>query len=475
MLILRQFGSRFLFASLLIFSVLCALCICACSSSTTGMVVDLVSNPQGAAPSSAWPGMQEARRIAPSQELMVGAARLDISPFRPTIMGGYGVYMWSIDNCRWSDGVHDPIYATAMYISKNGGDLLIISLDLVGLIGTDMEEIKSRIADQNFISPERIIISSTHTHHSPDTIGLWGTLIPPETGRDEDYMSFMKARVVEAAGMALRSRRPAKLLYSAGELAGPHWNNYELKIENASLDDTLTLLQAVDENGDAIVTAMNWGCHPTTEDGDNLKISSDWVGAYYALMERRGAGVPMFLNGSVGASIQPSVPWRDEHVGGEGQGFVWAYTMGREVADAVSGQMQQMKELEFDSISVGTEPVVATMDNRIFALARTLGVLTIDLPEMHREFRTKVTAARLGGLTIATVPGELSPHLGMMIRQAYGGDAQMIVGLSQDYLGYIIDEQQYADDTFSYERMLCVGPDLGMGLVEAHRKLAKGM
>jgi len=280
--------------------------------------------------------------------------------------------------------------------------------------------------------------------------------------------------VVQVAGLAFQARRPAKLALAVGELAGPHWNDYQNTVENAPIDHTMTVVQATDERGAPIVTLLNWGCHPTTENGKNLLISSDWVGAYYREIATDDVGIPLFVNGSIGASIQPSEPWREEHVGTEeqGQGFVWADAFGRAVAERTRLLLAELEPLEVERIEVRNAVVATTLENRLFSLARALGVLSFDLPALHQPLNTRITQASLGELRLATVPGELSPQLGMLIREAVGGRAQIICGLSQDYFGYIIDSEQYADDRLKYERMLCISPELGLSLVQAHRELA---
>ncbi|MDP8255323.1 MAG: hypothetical protein P9M14_06205 [Candidatus Alcyoniella australis] len=441
--------------------------------SNTAMVAGLVSVPQGNAVAATTEQQAPIGDIDPGV-LRVGVSRLEITPLRSAMMGGYGVYVGSIETCRWSQGVHDPLYATAMYIGLDDQRLLLISLDLVGLAGPDQDEIKAAIAQRWPIAPDQVIISSTHTHHSPDTMGLWGTLLPPRTGRDEGYMLYMKSQAVQAAGLAFESRRPAQLSYGVGELAEPHWNHYQTQVDDAPIDHTLTVLQAADFEGRPIVTVLNWGCHPTCENGDNLLVSSDWVGSYYAIMRRRDVGIPMFINGSIGASIQPSEPWREQNVGDErqSQGFVWADAVGRAVAQRTIAVLAKLEPLSVDAIKVESAPVTVTMDNRILGLAKGLGLMPFDLPPMHEQFQTKVTLARIGELWLATVPGELSPQIGMTIREAVGGKAQIICGLSQDYLGYIIDVEQYEDPIYRYEKMLCVGPDIADGLIAAHSALA---
>lgn len=410
----------------------------------------------------------------PDDALKVGVARTDISPEQPAILGGYGACFWSKKRCRWSEGIHDPLYSTALYFEINDDSLMLMSLDLLGLIAGDINDIRLAIAGSIPVPEHRIIVSTTHTHHSPDTVGLWGTIFPPSSGRDEAYLDLVKKRAVESAVKAYKAKTPAKLQYAVGQIEELHFNTYEEKIKGVSIDHTLTVLTADKLDGTPIAVLANWGCHTTAEKGGNRLVSSDWAGAYYQWMAGRYQGVPMFINGSIGAAIQPSVPWRDANLHAEAQGFIWAEALGRNFAEVTLDLMNnKMVDLPLTEIEIASREITVPMENKIFRLAKKLKVLSMDIPEVGEPITTQVTAVKLGPLRIGTVPGEISPHLGDQVRQALGGKAQLLVGLGQDWLGYIIDEKQYDDKTFAYEKMLCVSPKLADGVIEAHRYLAR--
>ncbi len=406
-----------------------------------------------------------------SPVLAVGAARLDISPDHAVILGGYGVYFWSKKHCRWSQGVHDPLYATALYFLKGDEALVLIETDEVGLVKGDIDQIRDAVATKLRLSRERVIVGATHTHHGPDTIGLWGTLQPANSGRDERYMNMLKDRCVAAAVQAYQSRRPAHLAYALGEESALHYNIHQNETSDPNLDHTITVLIATGDDGKVIATLTNWACHPTTEDAPNRLVSSDWVGVFYQDMAAAMPGVHMYVNGSIGASVQPSVAWRDaQHLANEGQGFVWAKLMGDVFTKNVLHVIEHPTPIEVDRIAVETRSAPVHMQNFIFRLAKVLHMLPMDIPD-NGDFATTITAARVGPLRFGSMPGEMSPHLGKQIRASLGGPAQILVGLGQDWLGYILDEQQYADSNYSYEKMLCVSPHLGPNVVKAYRTI----
>ncbi|MCZ7584173.1 MAG: hypothetical protein M5R36_13005 [Deltaproteobacteria bacterium] len=217
---------------------------------------------------------------------------------------------------------------------------------------------------------------------------------------------------------------------------------------------------------------MNWGCHPTTEGMQNRRLSADWVGAYYAKMEYETDGTPMFVNASVGAAIQPNTRWRDRMLGGDAQGFRWAKAMGETLADQVLGLLESgMREAAVDEYVIANARVTVPMMNGLYRFASNMGMTDLTIPEVGTLVEVPLTFVSLGPVRIATMPGEMAPHIGQSIREIVGGEAQVLVGLGQDWTGYIIDPMQYADETFAYEKMLCMSPTLGVEVLNAYQAI----
>jgi len=105
--------------------------------------------------------------------LCAGFARQDITPYPGSVkMAGYGVFFLDERNCRWSDGVHDPLYAHALALEDpgRGSAAVLVVLDLVGMMAEDAGRIRTAVGAVLGIDPGAVIVSCTHTHHGPDTI-----------------------------------------------------------------------------------------------------------------------------------------------------------------------------------------------------------------------------------------------------------------------------------------------------------------
>ncbi|MCB1155600.1 hypothetical protein KDL45_18215, partial [bacterium] len=238
------------------------------------------------------------------------------------------------------------------------------------------------------------------------------SIIPPTSGRNTDYMPYLRARMVATGIQAFSSRLPARLSYAVGEQAELHRNEKDEFDPNAALDNTLTLLKIEDKNGNVIATLMNWACHPTTGRQRNHRISADWVGGYYKTMRERAPGIAMFVNGAIGASIQPNHRW-EGNPGYDAGPLAFADAMGAALAEQVIGMMQSTRPISPNAtLRVHSGFATAKMTNSLYRFGSNIGMLDLPVPKVGDSFSAPFTAATLGPLRLGTVPGEISPVLG---------------------------------------------------------------
>jgi hypothetical protein len=427
--------------------------------------------PPDTLPSEAWVP-STARGSEAEAPFLAGVAQLNIVPNHPVAMGGYGAYLGPMKNARISQGVHDPLFATALYFEKGDERLVLIAYDLLGLFKTDVDEIRAMVELDTGISADRVIVTASHTHHGPDTVGLWGTVFPPRSGRDEDYMGFIKRQGVNAVREAIKTRQPATLEAAVGEESTLHVNHRSKTDPNAPIDHTLTALSLLDREGKVFATLTNWGCHPTTEGGDNVLFSSDWV--HYlrtGLAKHYPDATHMFVNGAIGGAVQPAQSFADAETSPVVPPFTWADQMGTTLADKVAGMIAKAEPVAFDAIEVKSAKVRAYAHNGVYQLGQDLHLLNAKIPAKGELYYSTVTAVKMGSLRFGTMPGEIMPDLTNEIRTDLGGTAQVMVGLGQDWLGYIMAEKYYFDERYAYEKMLCIGPQFGPNIIKTYKAL----
>jgi hypothetical protein len=383
-------------------------------------------------------------------------------------MAGYGVYFLSESNCRWSTGVHDPLYARAVAFQNRGPDrtsAILIVLDLVGAMEDDVRTIRKGVAQAVGIAEDAVVVSSTHTHHGPDTIGLYGTLLPPISGRDEDVMAGLISGAVEAGIQAWESRVPCKLSYAVGEESRLHENRV-YGDPDRKLDSTVTLLAASDREGRLAGTVMNWACHPTVMGVENTLLSADFAGAYYRIMAQRIGGIHLFVNGAIGASIEPVERFLKPDQWDK------VDAAGAALADDAVALLHRAEFVSNPSLSFMEHRAVGiTMENPVFSLAGLLGLVDRQVPPLGEKGTTRITAFGLGPVRFGTLPGEYVPDYGLRLREILGGEAQVVVGLGEDWIGYALTPEQYAKFDYLYERLLCPGPGAGREVMAVYEEI----
>ncbi|MFC1889183.1 neutral/alkaline non-lysosomal ceramidase N-terminal domain-containing protein [Thermodesulfobacteriota bacterium] len=425
---------------------LCA-CICACSSDDCGDGVDAFK---------------------------AGFAVVDITPGVDVRLAGYGSAFISDSFCRWSTGVHDPLYAHAVAFDDrlDGKALILIVLDNVGTITNEVKEIQAGVAGALGLAEESIVVSATHTHHGPDTIGLWGVIIPPITGRQEDVIDMMVAGAIEAGIDAWNARVPARLEYAVGEEPRFHFNKITGD-PDATIDSTMTVLAAYDRGGRLIGSLMNWAAHPTLLADSNTLISADYPGAYYKHMGEALDGIHMFVNGAIGASIQVLAvengwwKWLFSSAGWED----WD-DFGIALTEDVTALMANAVPIDEPSIGLlESREVQAKVENLMFWLAATIGLIPREVPPVGEYGTTFMTTFAIGPVTFGTVPGEYVPDYSFNLREVMGGQAQFVIGLGMDWIGYAITPDQYQKPQYLYERFLCPSSMAGEELLDVYREI----
>src|SRR5437870_5228156 len=97
--------------------------------------------------------------------LRAGFGECDITPR----LDGKPVYMAGFGKNRKATGVHDPLMARAVVFAHAGRKLAMVSVDVVGLFQATVERMRSKLPGFTYV-----LVSSTHNHEGPDTLGLWG-------------------------------------------------------------------------------------------------------------------------------------------------------------------------------------------------------------------------------------------------------------------------------------------------------------
>lgn len=158
------------------------------------------------------------------ETLKLGWAEADLTPPRPVAIAGEF-------HARISEGVHDPISATAWAIDSGNDQTVFASCDLVTIPDELRDAVRATVRERaDGLDPLKVILHATHTHYAPEVrvpsdilghtstggIGVDLAEIDPEAMPVEDYVAFAAGRIADAVMRAWASRAPGGIAFGTG-------------------------------------------------------------------------------------------------------------------------------------------------------------------------------------------------------------------------------------------------------------------
>ncbi len=287
--------------------------------------------------------------------LRIGYAQETITPAldRPVFLAGFG-------QNRRAQTIHDHLYVRVLALRRGDTCLVVAALDLIGLGRRHCQEIEQRVNEQ--APGTRLWLSSTHTHHGPDTIGFWGPDMTT-SGVDPEYMAELKDKVVATILAALDRWQPAYLRSTSVQVTGLAKNARDPEI----LDQELTCLQFCQPDTAApLVTWLIYPCHPEVLWEHNPHITSDYPHALRRTVEAETGAPCLFMSGAIGGMMTPDV---------EDHSFEEAEGMGRALAQAALGALGTAAAAPVDRLEYARHEYTIPMTNLLFQMAMDVGLL----------------------------------------------------------------------------------------------------
>lgn len=410
--------------------------------------------------------------LAQSLAPRVGFGQCDVSTSRVLTLGGYGTYFGLPQSTRKSSGgVHDPLVVSVMALEHDGTKLAFVGIDSVGLSAASVARITSQVQRTPGLEQSTVIVQASHSHHTPDTMGLWGAL-PFFTGRDKLYMDSMEGLAAQCIAAAFAKRIAAKLSVAHTQMD----NSHSAQSAPGRRDDAVITLAAHSEQGHKLLGSLTqWSAHPTLIGAENNALSADYVGAFrlalgQALKEPDAPAV--YLNGALGGTYAsatglPEVgdPFVDgAHDPDVGAGYANAAAVGSELAHRVATALQSRAlPLEVQPASSGNQPwlqvrlwpITVPLSNTLFKAASAAGI--VETRFTGNTLRTKMGWFKLGPLEGVSIPGEIFPSGSQIIRAMLakrGAEHTMIIGMSHDWIGYLMAADEWNNPTWGYNRNL---------------------
>ena len=437
-----------------------------------------------------------------SELLRAGFAAVEITP---SVDDGQRVYLAGYGMNRRAKGVHDPLYARTVVLRHGDKRLAIVSVDLVGLQYPAIKAIRAKLPEFSYV-----LVASTHNHHGPDVIGIWGKGLF-HRGVDDAYIDWVVGRVAHSVREADKQLTSVTAAYGAAE-------------DDSLLADTRIplckdgVLRAVRldraDTGAPAGLLVQWNCHPESLDPRNTQLTADFPCATVAALEAKHRCPVVYLSGALGGLMTNPPSLKDEseteHTAGT---FDFAERYGRAVAALADRALAGAEPLRLTPLAAHAKPISVPVQNWRYRMARAAGVLerpafvwtgdfqsfgdpmTENAAGVASAIETEVGYLRLGELHVACIPGELYPELvygkfeepaaeGVdfpdaplepTIAQLMPSSKWLLLGLANDELGYIIPKRQwdksppYAYDTDGgqYGEINSCGPEIAPIVMQA--------
>jgi hypothetical protein len=447
---------------------------------------------------------------ADTAALEVGFGEADITPKidpkgKPVYLAGFGTN-------RRATGVNDPLMARTVVLAHGKERIALVSVDLVGFFHANVERVRKSLPGFTYV-----LISSTHNHEGPDSLGLWGRSYL-QSGVDPDYIALVEKRIALAVTQADKVKKPVKA--RIGTIAAPELlRDSRLPIVK---HDELVVLQFLDAKTDQNAgLVVQWNCHPETLSSKNTLVSADYVGYTVEYLRKKQRCPVLYLTGTVGG-LMTSLGVEVKNEKGEllkDGTFEKTKRYGELLGQAAEKAVARSQPVTLTPFTVRSRQVFLPMDNKVYLalmIARVLvgeaylwkegmdrgePVKKVD-PDKRHAIRTEVAYLRLGDLDVACIPGEIYPELVLdrvvdpaepeadfpnapiepATYKQMKGPHRMIIGLANDEIGYIIPKRQwdakapfcYKRKTAQYGEINSLGPDTAPILCAAFRDLVGG-
>lgn len=397
-------------------------------------------------------------------------------------------------------GVLDLCNAQAVWMDAGAGGILLIGVDCVGLANPVVEEIRSRLGELcEETGCTAVNVYATHDHAGVDTLGLWGPTMVD--GKNDEYMENVINAAVEAACEAAETRTEGKLYYGSVDteplVPMLRDSRYPL-IYDAYLHQLR--FEPLEET-EAGIRMYIYGAHAEALRGSNAMISRDFPGVMCDMIEEETGDHAMFMPGAIGGLLMT----KEFTIFAEENMLVTAHRM---VSFALS--IEEEEEI-LPNLQYARTEFEVPMDNTGYLFYKFLGVLENEISKGESAtgymLHSEMTVLQLGDLLFALVPGEIFPEL------VWGGEAAkhnpegenpaplaeiaaeagyeqlLVIGLSNDELGYIVPPSDFllnedvpyllktADETGEnhYEETNSVSPQCAIVIAEIFEQLVNSL
>ncbi len=338
--------------------------------------------------------------------------------------------------------------------------LAIVVCDVIVVGRDDVDAVVSEIERTTGIPPANILISATHTHHSPSTIVVHGY------GRDEVFCQHLREGIVRAVQQADANLSDnesyfyfhqgeentiggnSRLLLADGTIwwVGPRTDTVR---PTGPFDPQLPVFAFRDADDQLQALMYNHSTHTIGTCNGDVR-SPSFYGLAAQELEAELGGSVCFLPGAFGSTHNVTEVPPPEAV--------------KRLKGAITDAMEQAKPMPVDKLASIQRPFTFKVrtfdevveDEKVSSYCRkrvpdgadsTINVFrnmrqTL-APRQGQPRQTTLQAIVIGEVAIVGVPGELFTGLGVDLKERSPFQHTYIVSLANDWMGYLPDREAH--------------------------------
>ena len=370
-----------------------------------------------------------------------------------------------------SKGIHDDLYARALVLENAESAVAIVSVDLLALPSEFIKRVRNAIQASTGLSPDSVMIASTHTHAGPVTIT---TFFNPDENIDSQYMDKLAESIQESVSTAWRLRFPARVGIGVGHVEGVGVNRRST--DQKPVDEQVGIIKVTDADANTRCVLINYSCHPTVLGPDNLQVTGDFPA--FAVKEIESAlgdgGFAMFVNGTQGnISMGHSSELSAIGIVTPGRTFTRAAELGHLLSAATQATLPSIEVDDHPTLKTSAIPVELPLkkypavdetlrvlheaEANLAALTSNNGDNTDQVRRARSEqlyasinnFYARETAVFADGMlpielqgirinesVFVAVPAEVFVEIGLRIKEK-ASYPTFLVGIANGYIGYL--------------------------------------
>lgn len=251
-----------------------------------------------------------------------GTARIDMSPVKGEELAGYPHFT------RENTGVHDPLFASCLYLNNGRTEIAMITLDILFFSKRHAAAVRERTNELCGIKPENIMISCSHTHSGPWASGRLD-IESLEAGKQQpkEYIDGLIKKIVSIIVKAKTESFEAAIACGTAYCGAEQGVGGNRTTKGGPHDPLVSVISVKDMTDKVRCVFVNYSLHPTFIHEESTVVTADYP-CYLRreLEEHTENAVVGFAQGASGN--QSSRYYR------HGQSFDEAERVGRELGKA---------------------------------------------------------------------------------------------------------------------------------------------